>query len=288
MIATILLFSVPLILAAMGEVVGQRAGMIDIGQEGKILIGAFVGFIAAKITGSLIVGYALAVVAGVALGCLSTWFTAKLQLDQVVVGTALNLLALGATSIAFRIYVGDSGKLLSIDKAPALFGLDPVVYLAILSPAVIWFVLMKTSWGLSVRASGEYPPAVEAAGISVIRRRFEAAMLAGGMSGLAGAALSIALSGSLGEGMSAGRGFLAIAVVTFGRWRAPWVAAAALLIGVIDAVQYRFQGQAILGFKPPLQLWQALPYLGALLILFALGRGAGAPAALGRAYNKER
>lgn len=284
----VLVFTTPLLLAAFGEVVGQKAGLLNIGAEGMMLAGAFVGFFAADRTGSLAVGFLAAAIAGVLLAIGSGFFTIRLGSDQVVVGTAINFLALGATGLAFRRLYGSSGHLLSSAAMPRLLGLDVVTVITIALLPVVWFVLERTHWGLAVRACGEYPKAAEAAGQSVARLRFQAASLSGLLAGLGGAYLALGVAGTFAEGMSAGRGFLAIAVVTFGRWKPGWVALAAMLLGYAQSLQYGMQGRPIFGVLVPTQLWLAMPYVLALLVLVLAGTGAVTPAALGRPYTKER
>jgi len=333
--AFLLVVSTPLILAALGEVVGQRGGVLNIGVEGMMLFGAFFGFLATGRSGSLLIGFGAAVLVGVVLALISGLFTVRLGADQVVVGTAINFLALGVTGLGFRRIYGQSGQLLSSPSLPHALGIDPIVVIALLLIPAIWFLLMKTNWGLALRASGEYPKAVEAAGFSVSKVRISGLVLGGALAGLAGAHLSLGVAGTFAEGMTAGRGFLAIALVTFGRWQPIWVALAALLLGYTQSLQYSLQGNAIsrhsvqitillccialagtmmvkrkadlrvmggiailasLSFFSlswpqeihiPSQLWLALPYVLALLVLVLVGSGTLTPRALGKPYEKE-
>jgi general nucleoside transport system permease protein len=202
-----------------------------------------------------------------------------------VVGTAINLLAMGLTATLFRAQFGQSGQLVSVPKLPSWHGIDGAMALLLLAIPFVWFLLSRTAWGLAVRAAGEYPKAAEAAGFSVHRLRFSALLVGGILGGLGGAYLSVGIAGSFAENMTAGRGFVAIAMVTFGRWRPAWVFAAALLIGMAESMQYRFQ---TLGWKVPFQLMIALPYILALLVLVIVGKGTVAPKALGQSYRRER
>jgi len=284
----LLVFSTPLILAALGEVVGQRAGVLNIGLEGMMLFGAFFGFLVTGRSGSLVEGFLVGSACGLALALLSSVFTVKLGADQVVVGTAINFLALGVTGLAFRRIYGQSGQLLSSPTLPKFFGLDAVVWLALVLIPLVWWCINRTNWGLTLRACGEYPKAVEAAGFAVPLIRIQALALGGALAGLAGAYLSLGVAGTFAEGMTAGRGFLAIALVTFGRWRPIWVALAAVLLGYVQSLQYSLQGKPILGVVIPSQLWLAMPYVIALLVLVLIGSGTVTPQALGRPYTKER
>ena len=285
--AFLLVVSTPLILAALGEAVGQRSGVLNIGLEGILLFGAFFGFLLAARTGSLALGFAFAAAAGVGIALISGYFTVKLGSDQVVVGTAINFLALGVTGLAFRRIYGQSGQLLSSPDLPRFLGIDLVCVLAILLIPVVWYLLLHTKWGLAARACGEYPQAVEASGFSVTKIRLVALMVGGALAGLGGAHLSLGVAGTFAEGMTAGRGFLAIALVTFGRWQPMYVALAALLLGYTQSLQYSLQGRPILGVQVPSQLWLALPYVLALLVLVVVGSGPGTPKALGRPYEKD-
>lgn len=289
---TLLVFSAPLILAALGELIGQRGGVINIGLEGMMLIGAFVGVLVADRTGSLMLAFGLAAASGTALGLLSGWFTVRLAADQVVVGTALNLMALGVTSLAFRASYGATGKLLNTPAVPKALGLDLGVWFMLAAIPLVGLLVYRTNWGLALRAAGGYPRAAEAAGFSVEKLRLQGVGLGGFFAGIAGAYLSLGVANSFAEGMTVGRGFLAIALVTFGRWRPAFIVLAGLLIGYCQSLKFSLQGtQFHLGFgsfEIPSQLWLALPYVVALVVLVIVGKGTIAPGALGVPYKKER
>lgn len=287
-LALLLLFSTPLILAGLGEVIGQRAGVLNIGLEGTMLMGAFFGFLVATKTGSLPLGFGCGVLCGIAISLVSSLFTVKMGADQVVVGTAVNFLALGVTGLAFRRIYGQSGQLLSSPPLPKFMGLDLVVLFALLAIPLVWWLLHRTNWGLALRACGEYPTAVDAAGFAVPVLRIQALTLGGALAGLGGAYLALGVAGTFAEGMTAGRGFLAIALVTFGRWKPVWVALAAVLLGYAQSLQYSLQGRPIFGVTVPSQLWLALPYVLALLVLVLVGSGTVTPQALGKPYRKEK
>jgi simple sugar transport system permease protein len=282
---TLIVYAAPVALAAIGETVVQRSGVINIGLEGAMLVGAFFAMLASFITKSPWIGLAAGATAGIAANALFGWFTVYLCSDQVVVGTAINLFALGLTGTLYRDKFGQSGQLLSVPKLPAWHGIDAVTFLMVASVPVVWWLLSRSAWGLAVRAAGEYPKAAEAAGFSVHRLRFMAVLVGGFFAGIAGAYLSVGITGTFAENMTAGRGFVAIAMVTFGRWRPQFVFLAALLIGLAETLQFRFQA---LGWKVPFQLMIALPYLIALLVLVLVGKGTVAPAALGISYRREK
>ncbi|GMV87538.1 MAG: ABC transporter permease [Chthonomonas sp.] len=281
----VLMYATPLALAALGETVVQKAGVIHIGIEGTMLAGAFFGMLATLASGNPWVGLGVGVVVGVTLALLSSVFALTLTVDQVVVGTAVNLLALGLTRTMFAMRFGASGELLSVPKVPSWQGLDAVMVVAVLLAVATHGVLFRTSWGLALRSAGEYPQAAEAAGFSVLRLRYAALVYGGAMAGLGGAYLSLGIAGSFADNMTAGRGFLAIAMVTFGRWKPVPVLGACLLLGWLDGLQFTFQAK---GVQLPFQLFLALPYVAALLVLAGMGRGAHAPAALAIPFRRAR
>ncbi|BDI28175.1 ABC transporter permease [Capsulimonas corticalis] len=282
----------PLLLAALGEVMAERAGVINVGIEGMVLAGALAGFTVSYHTHSPWLGVLAAIAAGMALALLFALFAVRLRADQVISGTAINILALGLTGVLFRAQFSQSGASAVAFEPIAIPGLHklPVIgaaffeqnilgYLSwLLVPACALF-LSKTVAGLRLRATGEYPEAASASGVRVPRVRTLAILWGGALAGLAGAYLSIAYTNGFVENMSAGRGFIALAVVILGRWRPAGVLIAALLFGLASALQYQFQASAS---HIPYQFFLALPYLLTLLALLLRGRGRfAAPAALG-------
>lgn len=284
----------PLALAALGEMLVQRAGIINIGLEGAILAGAF-GSLVGATAGGVLGGYAGAVVGGVTIAAIFAVFVVWLRADQIVTGTALTLLSLGATGTLYRILYGSAGvSLAAPTSAPvtipvlseipligaALFAQPPVTYLLYaLVPFVAWWV-RGTHAGLALRAIGERPEAAIVAGVRVTLFRVLVVVTGGAMGGLAGGALVLSQAGTFVEGMAAGRGFIAIAIVVLGRWHPLGVALAALVFGAASALQFAFQA---MGWEVPYQLFLAVPYLLTLAGLAgAVGR-VHAPAALGKA-----
>jgi len=292
--------AVPLGLAAMGELLVERAGLINIGLEGAILAGAFGALVGASAAGSVGAGFAAAAAAGLLVAALFALCVIWIRADQIIAGTALTLFSVGATGTLYRALYGSSGAALRIPTSEplsipglasvpivgtALFAQPPITYLLyLLAPALAWW-LGRRHAGLALRAIGERPEAAEAAGIAVDRMRV-AAILAGGLlGGLAGGTLVLAQAGTFAEGMSAGRGFIAIAIVVLGRWSPYGVAAGALLFGAASALQYAFQA---MGWNVPYQVFLVVPYLLTLGALAgAVGR-ARAPAALGRSLELRR
>lgn len=284
----------PLALAALGEVLVERAGLINIGLEGAILAGAFGALVGATM-GGLGAGYAAAIGAGLIVGALFALCVVALKADQIITGTALTLLSVGATGTLYRAMYGSTGAALTLPtSAPlpipglaaipwigaALFAQPAVTYFVyLLAPALSWW-LGHTHAGLALRAIGERPDAAEAAGVRVNRVRVMATLAGGALGGLAGGTLVLAQAGTFAENMSAGRGFIAIAIVVLGRWRPIGVALGALLFGAASALQFAFQA---MGWNAPYQIFLVVPYLLTLAALAgAMGR-ARAPAALGRA-----
>ena len=283
----------PLAFAALGEAVTERAGVINVGLEGVIIGGCF-GAVVAAGAGGLAAGMLGGMLAGVAVAACFAVFAVWLRTDQIITGTALTLGALGLTGTLYRAVYGEGGAALSIPTlrpvaipglseipvvGPAFFAQPVVTYFLYATVAVTWWVLSRTQVGLAIRATGEQPMAAEAAGIDVVRIQWGAVLLGGALAGIAGATLVLAQVGTFAEGMSAGRGFIAIAVVALGRWRPIGVALAALLFGAATAVQYLFQA---IGSSLPYQLFLALPYVLTLVVLAAGSGRADAPAALGR------
>jgi ABC-type uncharacterized transport system permease subunit len=287
----------PLLLAALGELIVERAGVVNIGVEGTMLTGAFVGFAAAVATDSAGLGVVAGVWAGCAVGGLFAFFAIARGTDQIVVGMAVNLLAVGATGLAARaLYAGatPSGPTLPLVALPfagelpfvgkVLFAHTPFVYAAFGLALVVGFALSRTRAGLRLRAVGEVARAADAEGVSVARVRVTAIVLGSGLAGLAGAALSLAQSDTFTEGMTAGRGFIALAVVIFGRWSASGVLLAALFFGLANALQFRAQAQ---GFDIPYPLFLMFPYLVTLTVLAFVAARARAPGDLGTPYQRE-
>jgi ABC-type uncharacterized transport system permease subunit len=275
-----LLLAAPLLLAALGELILERAGSIQIGVEGTMLIGAFAAFAASQ-RGS---GPEAALAAGGAVGCVSgaafAVFAVALRADPILVGTAWNLLAFGATAFGYRLLAGETGSVLEVATLPPFaFGLPAAVLFAFVLPAAFHVFLTRTRAGLRTIAAGENPEALRALGVSVVAVRSGAAALSGLMAGLGGALLVLTVSPTFVEGLTAGRGFLALALVVFARWKPLFLIPTSLLIGGATALQYRLQAGG--GTAIPYAFFLALPGLLALAALaFASARG-GAPKALG-------
>lgn len=283
----------PLAFAALGETVAERAGVINVGLEGVIISGCFGAVVGAQ-SGSVGAGLLGGMLGGVAAALVFALFVVWLRTDQIITGTALTLGALGLTGTLYRAVFGTTGVALTIPTlppvaipglgsipliGPALFVQPLLTYALYFFVVAAWWTFSRTHAGLALRAVGEHPEAAEAAGIRPQRVQGVAVLVSGALGGLAGAALVLAQVGTFTEGMSAGRGFIAIAVVALGRWRPIGVAFAALLFGGATALQYLFQST---GTNLPYQLFLALPYVLTLIVLAAGTARVRPPAALGR------
>jgi general nucleoside transport system permease protein len=279
--ASTVLMAVPLLLAALGEIVAEK---------GLLLTGAFTAMVAAHFSQSTALGIGAAILAGVLLGALFALVVVALAADQVVAGTALNLFALGLTGVLYRAAFGVTGSALTV-AAPPLVPLPLLSALPVLGPSLftqtllgyaaflLAFLLRATRPGLALRMVGENPYAAETQGVRVARIRFAALVLSGALAAAGGAYLALAYTRTFVEGMSAGRGFIALAIVIVARW-SPWGAlAASLLFGLVTALQFHFQA---LGVAVPYQFFLMMPYVLTLVVLAAYGTHGRAPAALGR------
>ena len=290
--------SISIALTALGEMVSQRAGVMNVGVEGIMLFAAFLAAAGAVYTGSPWGGVALALAGALALAAVHAVFAIYLRADQIVSGLALVLLGAGLSGVGYRLTIGqtpvsipsfspiDAGPLREIPVVgPVLFGHTLLVYVAVAIALALAWAMPRTSWGLELRACGENPQAADAAGINVNRYRCAAVLFGGAMAGLGGTFLVLAQVNAFVEGMVAGRGFIAIACVVFGGWRPLWVLVACMGFGLADALQIRLQTwyPAI-----PYQFLMMLPYLLALATLTALASRSMGPAALGIPFRAPR
>jgi simple sugar transport system permease protein len=286
----------PLLYAALGELITERAGVLNLGVEGMMLVGAMSGFAVGVSSGSLLLGYCAAGAAGMAIAGLFGMLTLTLQTNQVATGLALTLFGVGLSAFAGRGYVG-----LPITRlpflhwpllsdlpilGPLLFHYDLLVYLSLALCGTIAWMLKRSRWGLRLRAVGEQPEVAHALGEPVIRIRYLAVLFGGLTSGIAGAYLSTAVTPMWVEGMSAGRGWIALALVVFGTWK-PWrVLGGAYLFGTVTVLQLYAQG---LGIHIPSEFMSMLPYAATILVLILICRDArtillNQPASLGRSF----
>lgn len=289
---------VPLALAALGETVSERAGVINIGLEGSLIAGALGGAFGALAWSSALGGVVYGGLAGAVVAAIFAAFAVGLNTDQIITGTAVSIGGLGFTGALYQARFGLTGASITLPPlpvyplpglsripvlGPALFEQSLTAYLAVLTGVALWYGLFRTEWGLELRAVGESPNAAFAAGVRVRWTRFWAAVFGGLMAGVAGAHLALD-SGTFVEGMSAGRGFIALAVVVLGRWNPVWVLAAALFFGAASALQFTLQA---LGLNVPHQVFLGLPYLLTLAALAGWVGTARAPAALAHPWPEE-
>ena len=286
----------PILLAALGELLVEESGIINVGIEGAMLAGAFFALSGVYFTGSIAVGLICGIAAAIAINAMLGVLLINLAVNQVVAGTALNIFAAGITGVFYRKFFGITGKAFIVSPLHAvalgplaripffgamLFDQSPLVYLAFLLVPVFAWLLRRTRYGLRVRAAGERPEAADALGLGVYALRWQALIVSGILTGLAGAFLTLAYANTFVENISAGRGFVALAVVILGQRNSWGLAAASLLFGAAMALQFGLQA---LGTAVPYQLFLALPYALTLIVLAFFGGQARDPSALGIPY----
>ena len=296
LIAATLRVATPLIFGTIGELFAERAGILNLGIEGTMFFGAFIGFWIGDISGSLWIGVLGAMIAGALSGLLMGLLTVTLGVNQHVSGIGITLLLTGLSLFSFRLVYGEPRIPPSIEPFPKLAILPEsqllsplldqyaLTYLALLLVPVVWWILYRTDFGLNLRAVGENPEAVDAAGVNVFQVRYVALAIGGALMAVGGAFLSIAQLGAFTYGIIAGRGWVCIALIIFGNWQPVKVLWGALLFGGVFALQLRLQ---ITGFDLPYEAFLALPYIVTIIALALAGRGAAAPAALLKPYKRE-
>jgi simple sugar transport system permease protein len=295
--ASTLRFATPLVLGGLGGVLSERAGVVNIAIEGMMLMGCFWGFWASTESLSWPIGLAAAMAAGGLSALIHAFFSIHLGANQIISGTAINILALGVTSFAYRSLIGSAGTP-DVDRIPTLHlpgiadipflgdiigDLNLMVWIMFALVVLIWMFLTRTPWGLRLRAVGEHPRAADTVGIDVYRVRYLAVVASGMLAGSAGAFLSFGFGSSFNENMTAGRGFIALAAVVFGNWRPFGVLWAALLFGFASALGNVLQTAAGVNAT----LVNALPYVFTLVALVGLVGRSTPPAASGQPYRKQ-
>jgi general nucleoside transport system permease protein len=300
-LATAIASATPVLLAAQGELLAERSGILNLGVEGMMLLGALTGFAVTNATGNALLGIAGAATAGAALAFVHAFFTITLRANQIVTGLSLAIFGGGLSSLFGQSYVGRPPRATIGDAAlgpladipfigPILFDQSPFFYAALVITASIAFFLSKTRPGLVLRALGERPEAVDVFGMPVAQLRYIYVVIGGALSGVGGAALSLSYTPSWVENMTAGRGWIAIALVIFALWRPWWVLAGAILFGAADSLGFVLQAEGTTINSYALAM---LPYILTLAVLAIVGRAAlrrrlGVPSALGVAYDRER
>lgn len=296
LLAATLRVATPLIFGTLGELFSERVGILNLGIEGTMFFGAFLGFWVAAASGSLWLGVLAAALGGALAGLLMGLLSVNLGVNQHVAGLGITLLLTGLSLFAFRLVYGEPRLPPSIDPFRRISPLDGVpilgpltdqyllTYIAIGLVPLVWWLLNRTHFGLQIRAVGENPEAVDAAGVDVFRLRNSALMLGGALMAVGGAFLSLAQLGAFTFGIVAGRGWVCIALIIFGNWQPFKVLLGALLFGGVFALQLRLQ---TLGAQLPYETFLALPYVVTIIALVIGGRGATAPAALLKPYRRE-
>jgi general nucleoside transport system permease protein len=298
LIAAMLRFATPLAFAALGGILSERSGVINIGLEGMMLTGAFFGIFGADLTGSWLLGALIGMAAGGVMGLIHAVLSISLRADQVVGGTGINLLAIGVTGYVFIAHYGEQGTPGDVPRAPdvTLPGIESIpffgdaigeanvlTWVALLLVPLLAVYLFRTPGGLRLRSVGEKPRAADSVGVPVLRTRYLAVISSGVLAGLGGVYLTIALVGSFNQMMTDGRGFIALAAVIFGNWRPAGALAGALLFGFSSAVAQRLPA-----FSESLAvLFQALPYVLTLVVVAGVIGRSRPPAAIGVPYVKE-
>ncbi len=296
---TIITAATPLLIAALGELVVERSGVLNLGVEGMMIVGAATGFAAAVLSGSTLVGVLAGIAAGMILASVFAALALGLAANQVATGLALTILGIGVSGLIGRDFVGARRDPMAKIVVPwlsdlpvvgkVLFAQDPIVYASALLAVGVWWFLWKSRAGLVLRAVGESHASAHALGYSVLRIRFLAVLFGGGCAGLAGAYLSLAYTPFWSPGMTAGRGWIALAIVVFASWLPLRAVIGAYLFGGVTVLQLHAQAR---GWGIPSQAMSAMPYLATILVLVAISlrrRGdSQAPAALGTPFVPDR
>ncbi|MDF2765167.1 MAG: transporter permease [Rhodospirillales bacterium] len=298
--AALIRIATPLILATIGELYAERSGVLNLGIEGTMLLGAMAGFSVGYFSGSLWLGVAAAMLAGMVMGLIMGLTTVTLGLSQHVSGIGVTLLATGLAFFFYRLIFGQPSVPPSVKPfqpvplpllsdipviGPVLFNQFALSYLALLLVPLTAFLLYRTPWGLALRTVGENPRAADAGGVNVATMRYQALVISGALMGAAGAFLSMAQFNAFTFGVVSGRGWVCIALVVFGMW-SPWKSAlGALLFGFIDALQLRLQAGG--AFHLPYQVFLMMPFVLTIVAMAMVSRNARAPAALLVPFRKE-
>lgn len=291
----------PILLVALGELISERSGVLNLGIEGGMLMGAFLSFVVAHTTGNYYLAALVGMLGGMLISFIHAFASISLSVDQIVSGIGLNIVCMGVTSFFLReIYWASASVTLPTIRVvpelhlpfldnipilgPILLGHNFFTYLAFALVPIIYFLMFRTNYGLIIRAVGENPEAASTAGISVRRVRYFSVITGGLLAGLGGVALALGESGCFNDNMTAGRGFIAVAVVIFGNWRAVKAMIGALIFGIINSVQFTLQA---LQSPIPYQFLLMLPYISCILALIFATHSARVPGALGKPFRRE-
>ncbi|MGE0253627.1 MAG: ABC transporter permease [Alphaproteobacteria bacterium] len=296
-VLSVIIASTPLLLAATGELVAEKSGVLNLGVEGMMLVGAVVGFAVTVTTGNTLLGVVAGMLGGIAISLVFAVLTLTFLANQVATGLAIAIFGTGLSALMGAGYVGVAvERLAQLDVkglsdlpfvGPVVFGQDTLVYVSIAAVAAVWWFLYRSHAGLVLRAVGDSHDAAHAIGYPVVAIRYAATLFGGAMAGLAGAYMSLAYNASWSENMTAGRGWIALALVVFSTWRPVWLVVGAYLFGSIMYLSLYLQG---LGVAVPSQFVSALPYVVTIVVLVAISRDRtrirlNAPACLGRPFH---
>ncbi|MGQ9665741.1 MAG: ABC transporter permease [Anaerolineae bacterium] len=301
LLASMVRIATPILLAALGELITERSGVLNLGVEGIMLTGALVGFLVTYYSERLWLATLAAVVAGIVLAFIIAVLAVSLKVDQIITGLSINLIATGLTTFGYRLAFKNVGTqnpatvptynalqipLLSDIPflGPVLFSQHFLTYFAILSVPLIFWFLYRTRYGLELRGIGDNPRALDMKGIIVWRYQYLAVLFGGAMAGLAGAFLTQVSTGIFVPQISAGRGWIAVAIVIFGNWTPLWVLIGSLFFGLVDSTQLALQA---IGVKLPYQLLLSLPYVLTIVALIVNRMRSQSPLALGKPYSRE-
>ena len=287
LLSSCLRLAMPLLIAGLGETFAERSGILNVGLEGTMLMGAMVGFVASRLTDNPWLGLLFGILAGMLMALLHAYLSISVGADQVVSGLSINILSLGLSVLTFRALFGLAGQTVKAPGfdifsipilseipliGPILFHQQILVYLGLLLVPIAYFVLFRTNFGQQITAVGEDPHAAESMGVNVMRIRYASVVIGGAAAGMAGVFLSLGELRGFSELMVAGRGFIAIAVVMFGRWNPLGALLAALLFGLADALQLHLQAFSITSIPP--HILHGLPYLVTILaVVSGIGKG---------------
>ena len=276
----------PLLFVALGVLIIQTSGIMEMSAEGKMLLASFIAAVVTFVTGSVWLGMLIATLASGLIGLLYAWIVQEFNVNQIIMGLSFNILALGITSLIFRQYA--SARLSASAMLPTFefrpLGLSLPVYIGFIMVIVVSLFLKKTNLGLKIRSVGEFPKAVESVGLSVKKIRYQASLLGSLLIGFGGAFFTLGITNVFVENMVNGRGYIAMTAVTFGKFTPGGTLAAVALFGAGDALQFRLQA---IGFNIPFQFALMMPYVITVIALVLFARSQSSPSALGKTYVRE-
>ena len=280
----IIRMTVPILLAAIGDLYCERTGVLNIAVEGMMIVGAFAGFLGAYYGGDAHFGFVFALFCGAVMGAAYAVFTVTLGCNQTVASLGFNMFGTGITATLYKFIFGITTESHSTENMPLIFGQNAFFYVAVLMVPVSWFIFKYTKWGLKLKAIGEHPRAAATVGVDVYRNRYIACIISGVLAALGGASLTIGGLGYFRENMTAGRGFIAFSAVIFGRYNPVGTLVGCIVFGCADALQLNLQAQ---GISMPANFFIMMPYVITILALVLLNRKSFVPKAQAQHYIKD-